>query len=480
MSKVSVIIATHNRVGLLKRAIDSVLNQTFKDFELIIVDDNSKDGTKELVESYDDNRITYIFNENNPAKTHCRPLNVGILRSRGEYITYLDDDNEYYPYKLEISVKALDKEKDIDAVYCDMLIEDKEGNTQHGIALDFDAQFLLRRNYIDTSVVMHRRQAIFDVGGWDEKVKRFTDWNLWARMTRWGHKFKRIPIIALKYYAHGGDTQSSRTPVRSWFDPLTQMTMFEPPFDPVGDYIFRPYLGKNRRETAPKVAIFTLTYDRLDYTKRMFQSMSESTKYPFDWFVVDNGSKDDTPNWLADQEHFVFLSKKNLGITGGSNKALEMITEEGGYDIIIKVDNDCEFMTKGWLETLIDIWRRNHNLYMSPYPEGLVSHPGGAPRVGYGTVGPYMIEVTQHIGGFFAMVDARAYKKFRWEDQFVHGNQDTEASLAFRKMGYMPCYIPLHRVMHMDTTEGQHEKYKEYFRRRVLEKQETWKEDEDA
>ena len=54
----------------------------------------------------------------------------------------------------------------------------------------------------------------------------------------------------------------------------------------------------------------------------------------------------------------------------------------------------------------------------------------------------YPIEVTQHIGGFCAFVDARAYRDFRWTDQFKHGNQDSEASMEFRKLGYMPCYIP--------------------------------------
>lgn len=471
MPKISVITSTHNRPDMLERAMRSVLSQTIEDFEYIIVDDSSE-SVEELVRSFNDDRIVYIKNVENPAKTHCRPLNEGIKASKGEFIAYLDDDNEFYPYHLEVLLNAFNNDPDLDVAYCDMMVHGPDA-TVHGIALDFDAQFLLNRNYIDTSEVMHKRQRIFDIGGWNEKVTRFTDWNTWVRMAKWGAKFQRVPIIALKYYAHGGDTQSKRTQVKSWFDPATGLTMFEPPFDPVGDYIFEGYLGANEEETKPKVAIMTKTYDRLEYTKRMYESLKKSTKYAFDWFVWDNGSTDGTTEWLQKQEAVVHFNKDNAGITKANNGLLDMIEREGDYQIIIHVDNDCEFMTKYWLESLVDLWRRNHMLYMSPYPEGLVDHPGGAPRIGHANIGPYSVEVTQHIGGLCAFIDAKAYDDFRWTDQFKHGNQDSEASLNFRFKGYMPCYIPLHRVYHIDTTAGQKQKYKEYFERRKKEKQEV-------
>lgn len=472
---ITVITATHNRSKLLKKAIESVLNQTVKDFEYVIVDDASTDNTKEVVKKYKrkDKRIRYILNKQNPAKTHCRPLNVGIKEARGKYICYLDDDNEYYPYHLEVLIKAFDDPK-LDVAYCDMMVEDEQGNQAHGIFKDFDHQFLMIRNFIDTSEVMHKRDVVFAVGGWDEKVTRFTDWNLWIRMCKWGAKFKRVPIVALKYFAHGGDTQSKRTEVESWFDRELGITMFKPPFDPVGDFIFRPYLGERKEETEPKVAIFTLTYQRIDYTKRMHKSMTLSADYPFDWWVFDQGSGDGTENWLMDdiKPRFVWCNGSNAGITKGSNYLIDKIKHQD-YQIIVKVDNDCEFLTHGWLHTLVDLWKRNHKLYMSPYPEGLVHNPGGAQRIGYSYIGPYFIEVTQHIGGLCAFIDARAYDDFRWDDQFKHGNQDGEASRAFRLDDYMPCYIPLHRLWHIDTTAGQALNYPEYFERRKLEKTEV-------
>lgn len=470
MARVTVITATYNRPDMLERAIYSVLNQTFTDFEYIIVNDNPKDKTREIVEAFNDERIVYIENKENPARTHCRPFNEALKVAKGKYITYLDDDNEYYPYKLEVSVKALDRNPNIDVVYCDMLIQ-SEDDTTPGIAIDFDPQFLINRNFIDTSEVMHKREMAFNVGGWNERIKRFTDWNLWVRMMKWGAKFQRIPIVALKYNAHGGDSQSNRTEVESWYDPVYQMTMFKPTFDPAGCYIFEDYLNEKEREKKPKVVVMTKTYGRLEYTKRMWKSLNDSTDYPFDWFVYDQGSSDGTKEWLEKQDVAVHYSKENVGISKADNRLLDMIGDD--YDIIFHVDNDCEFLTKHCLNSLVDLWRRNHMLYMSPYPEGLVHNPGGAQRIGYAYVGPYMIEVTNHIGGFCAFIDARAYKDFRWQDQFKHGNQDMEASTEFRKRGYMPCYIPLHRVWHINTTEGQYKDYPEYFARRVKEKTEV-------
>lgn len=474
MPTISVITATHNRAkNFLPKAIKSVLNQTFKDFEYIVVDDASTDHTEQVVKRFDyDKRIKYIKLEENTG-THTAPLNRGIMESTGEYIAYLDDDNEWYPYHLEVLKKAVDN--GVDVAYCDMMV-DYGDKMEQGIAMDFDSQFLLNRNFIDTSNVLHKRDIIFAVGGWDETIKRFTDWNLWVRMMKWGAKFQRVPIVATKYSAHEGDTQSKRTEVNSWYDPRTGLTMFEPTFDPSGCFIYKSYLDKREEETNPKVAIYTLTYDRLDYTKRMAKSMFDTAGYPFDWFVFDQGSEDGTGEWLDKYKKIRYLEKRgeNVGITKGSNAMIDAIKDrKKEYQIIIKIDNDCEFMTKDWLKTVVDLWKRNHKLYMSPYPEGLVHNPGGAPRIGYSYIGPYFVEVTRHIGGFFAAIDARAHDEFRWKDQFKHGNQDMEASMEFRKQGYMPCYVPLHRIMHMNTTSGQHKDYPDYFERRKKEKTEV-------
>lgn len=117
MPKVSVIIPTYNRVKLLPEALDSVLNQTYRDFEIIIVDDGSMDNTKEIVESYINLQtrqpvnpltIRYIYQEN---KGPAAARNTGIKQVRGEYIAFLDSDDSWLPEKLEKSINFITQNK---------------------------------------------------------------------------------------------------------------------------------------------------------------------------------------------------------------------------------------------------------------------------------------------------------------------------------------------------------------------------------
>lgn len=101
---VSVIIPTYNRADKIKPAVESVLNQTYTDFELIIVDDGSTDNTKDVIESINDSRIRYVYQENAGA---CSARNNGIICSKGEYIAFHDSDDIWHKDKLEKQMNAL-------------------------------------------------------------------------------------------------------------------------------------------------------------------------------------------------------------------------------------------------------------------------------------------------------------------------------------------------------------------------------------
>ena len=116
MPVVSAIIPTYNFGRFLGEAIQSVLDQTFTDFELIVVDDGSTDDTREVVGSFNDSRIRYIYQENRglPAAR-----NTGIKASRGEYIAFLDSDDIWLTQNLELKVKSLDSHPDAGLVCSD-------------------------------------------------------------------------------------------------------------------------------------------------------------------------------------------------------------------------------------------------------------------------------------------------------------------------------------------------------------------------
>lgn len=463
---ISVVLTTYNRANtFLPKAIESVINQTYKNWELIIVDDCSTDNTREVVSKYtNDSRVQYHrLSKNSGSDT--KPKNEGTRKATGNYIIYLDDDVRLRKKALKKLLTLLRMNRAVDVAYGDMWIS---SHNQPGIARDFDAQFLMLRNFIDTSAALMKRKAILDVGGWDETLPKFVDWNLWVRMTKYGKKFKRLPEFTFDYYIHE-DSKSNRVKTEMWNHPLLG-ELFVPTFDPSGCLIELPYLKKPHE---PRVAIFSIHYDRLDYSKLTYQDMIKTSGYPFDWFCWDNGNGE-TFDWIEKKgvAKFCGTRKTNLGISEASNKLIRAIGE-ANYDITIKIDNDVEFFTHGWLKDIVDLWKRNHMIYVSPYVEGLKDNPGGAKRKGYGMVGGEYIEVTNHIGGIFAAISTKAYKDFEWKDQLLHGNQDVEASHAFRLNGYMPCYYPKHAICHRDTTVGQQKKYKKYFERRESEKTAT-------
>lgn len=477
--KVSVIVTTHaDRGPRCKRAVKSVLKQTYRDFEVIVVDDGSTDNTEELITGLNNKRVRYIKREKNSGGYQGVAKNVGIKAARGEYIAYLDSDNTYRTGHLAMLADCLDKFPFIDLAYGDRLVYDEENErVLDAVKSDFDPSGLLNANYVDVSDAMHRKEIVYYVGGWDEKIKRMADWDLFARMVKAGAIFNRVPMILTDYILHKGSI-SNTTPIKGL------------EFSPYGSEINAGYL---RPKQDPKVAIFTITKDRLDYTKRTFESMHKTTEYPFDHFVIDNGSTDGTVEWIEKNDKGWITgghnNEKNVGISKASNQALDLIQNKemhgNEYDIIAKVDNDCEFMTEGWLEDIVDIFQRNEKFILSPYVEGLRDNPGGAPRSGYGYVCPedekHYLGITNHIGGICCAAHKKAYLDFdeatlgfrpwRWKEKsFLHGNQDVEFSVHCQEMAIQPAYLEAHRVEHMDTTAGQEEKMPEYFELRKEEK----------
>lgn len=467
MTKVSIITSTYNRCNRLAKAIESVQKQTFQDYEHIIVDDGSTDGTAEIVKGFNDPKIKYIKRPKNFG-TDTRPKNDGILKAQGEYIAFLDDDCEYRPDHLQALVSELDKQpENIPLVYGDrwLVDETKSIGDQLGITSDFNAALLMQRNYIDMSDVLVRKQALYDVGGFDEEYRKYVDWNLWVRLNKYGYDFKHVPLILTDYHLHSG-MKSNR--------PEDEKGFSQPAWDPYDCIVELNYLGI---KPEPRVAIFTLTYDRLEYTKACFEALHKTARYKFDHYVVDNGSTDGTIAYMDNVQLktgspvWFHSNMSNIGISAASNQAVQKILKNG-YDIIIKVDNDCHFENTGWLEAMVKVWKSNHRLALSCYVQGLKDNPGGAPRFTRGKIAGETIGMTKHLGGICHFVDARAYKNWRWdESSFLHGMQDLEFSQYLLSIGYQMGYLENWFCTHIDGTEGQHKKYPEYFERRKQEKQ---------
>jgi glycosyltransferase involved in cell wall biosynthesis len=201
--EISVIISTFNRGGgngLLQRAIDSVLTQTFKNFELIIVDDHS-DQPPAFTLPDGENRVIAVRLPWNTGY-QVRPKNVGIMCSRGKYIAYLDDDNVFLPNHLEVLYKAI-TEKQADVVYGDRVYKSTvpdEKRFMGKMSYDYDLKKINMGNYIDTSDIMHTIQSINDIGYWDIFWERKADWLLMTRFGKKGMRIIHVPEILTEYW----------------------------------------------------------------------------------------------------------------------------------------------------------------------------------------------------------------------------------------------------------------------------------------
>lgn len=468
MAKVSVVMSTYNRTDRLKRAIKSVVDQSFTDWELIVVDDCSTNSPEPIISSFNDDRIKFIRLDKNFG-TDTKPKNVGILASSGEYVAFLDDDNEFKPDHLLVLVKELDRDSKISVVYGDRYcVSEIEGQPSNiGVKSNFNGDLLMSQNFIDTSDVLVRKQALFDVGGFDERYQKYIDWNLWVRLYKYGHDFRRVPLVITNYYLHN-TMKSSKT--------LDEKGFSKPAWDPIEVEVELDFLGKKEE---PRVAMYSLTYDRLQYTKESFKSIRETAGYDFDHYIVDNGSKDGTRQYLLEYQIqypdrvTLMFNEENKGIAIASNQILECIKENNkGFAIIGKIDNDAYCKTHGWLKKIVDIWKKNHRMVLSCYIQGLKDSPGGAPRLAWGNIDNELVGITQHLGGICCFSSADIRLSFVQDDKAtLHYFDDLMFSKKCQENNYTMAYLENYYISHGPSgTEAQESEQAEYFERRKEEK----------
>jgi glycosyltransferase involved in cell wall biosynthesis len=203
---VSVVLPTRNRSSLLPTAIRSVLAQTFSDLELIVVDDASDDDTPRVTGGFTDPRVRILRRERPGGGAQAR--NDGIASATGELVAFLDDDDEWFPEKLE-SQTALLRSADprVGVVYSSYSVVDRESGQVLGRKVARDrgdlSETLLARNVVGgTSSVVVRRQCLTEAGGFDAALPSFQDYDLWIRLSRnaW---FDFVERDLLRYYEHG-------------------------------------------------------------------------------------------------------------------------------------------------------------------------------------------------------------------------------------------------------------------------------------
>lgn len=221
---VSVIIPTYNRGYCIERAVNSVLSQTWKNLEVIIVDDASTDNTEEIIHGIEDGRIRYIKYDVNRGANHAR--NLGIESAKGKYIAFNDSDDEWLPQKLEKQMKQLylaDRtEGNVGGVYCIVTKYDNGEIVQ--VAPDLSKwgecvigdvyRFMQSHMFISTQTLLLKKEVLETVGKFNEDLKRLQDWELLLRVAQ-KYKFTLVQESLVNAYVQKECISKN---IQAWFE----------------------------------------------------------------------------------------------------------------------------------------------------------------------------------------------------------------------------------------------------------------------
>ena len=223
---VSVVIPTYNSADFVAQAVQSVLDQTYRHFEIIVVDDGSTDETRLVLHQFD-NRLKYLYQEN---RGPSAARNTGIKAAKGEYISFLDADDLWFPNKLQVQLEFMQQHKEIGLAFSDL---DEFGHTENEgqrsllskfffyadllsqKSLDDAFKKLLIENFIMTSTTISRRKSFAKAGLFEETLKVVEDREMWLRIAA-NFQIACIPVIVGKKRVHSTNiSQNDELTLRS-------------------------------------------------------------------------------------------------------------------------------------------------------------------------------------------------------------------------------------------------------------------------
>lgn len=365
---VSVIMPAYNRASTLGRAVESVLAQSHKNWELLVVDDGSDDDTPAVAAGYaakcGNIRVISI-----PHGGVSAARDAGLREARGDMVAYLDSDNRWLPDYLLFTVQALLESGAKTACSALRIIdEDNNGAVSHR-ARRFDLDALLKNNFIDINIYAHRRELFGELGGFDPELRRWVDWDIILRQTA-RHYPAEIPAVLCEYFRK---------------EKLNQITLDEPQaykFKVLNKHLINwPRLERELSGRVPgRVSVIIPVLNLPDLTRDCVNAIhAHSAETDYEIVLVDNGCAPDTAAVLADlarhprvrlvsnYENYMFSLGNNLG----------MAESTGEY--LVLLNNDTR-VSPGWLAPLIAPLRDDPDTGMTGpkllYPDGTVQAAG--------------------------------------------------------------------------------------------------------
>lgn len=387
---VSVIVPTLDRPDMLRTALESILAQSYRDFEIVVVNDGGPDVSRVLAALDDDGRISYVRHGANRGLAAARNSGVGV--ARGRFVAYLDDDDRFFPEHLATLVPYLEEQPER-IVYSDALraLQRRDGHgyrtTQRDLpyANDFDRARLLVNNLFPVLCVMHARSVWEVVGGFDESFFAHEDWDLWLRLSA-RFPFLHVPSITAEFtqrsdgssmtgstqpeflrtaeiiYARTADEAAKLPGVRRarahFLASLRARVVAEeaPRAAAAPARLPSPAAADEAHPAGAAAAVFDCSiviplYNRADLTEQCLVRLAEVTQdASFEVILVDNGSTDATAALLEKLggDVQIIRNAENLGFAAACNQGARVA--RGRY--VVFLNNDT-LPLAGWLAPLV-------------------------------------------------------------------------------------------------------------------------------
>ncbi len=344
--KISVIMPVLNREHVVGAAIASVLSQSYPHFELIVVDDGSTDETLTVVKAIADPRIVVIENRTNLGVSASR--NIALRAAQGEYIAYLDSDNSWDERYLAAMAGAFARLPRTDALYCGQYLFRGAAKAPEAIRFaSFNRSLLANRNYIDLNVFCHTKNVYRKVGGFDESLRRYVDWDLIMRIAECS-TIASVPALLSHYFYDNAENTITKnaalaidlTRVREKQALRRQVAVRTP---------------EEKQLAANQVSVIVPSFQALDELQECLESVFASEgAASIEVIVVDNRSDAAVVRYLealaTAGKIRLILNERNYGFTYAVNQGIAAAMP--GNDILL-LNNDARLAPSaiGMLQT---------------------------------------------------------------------------------------------------------------------------------
>ena len=478
---ISILLPTYNtNPTYLRSCIDSVLSQSYDNWELCISDDNStseqtKDVIKEYVEKYDNVIVTFRKENGHISKSS----NTALLMAKGDYISLLDHDDILPPNALFEVVNAINKNPEVDLIYTDEDKIDHEGNhIEPFFKPDWSPDFMNSCNMITHFATM-KANIIRGVNGFTVGTHGAQDWDLFLKITAKTNNIYHIPKIL--YHWRKSETSTAMNADSKPYAYINQKNVLRSSVRQRKENAYidsHVALGFWRKKyvipTNPLVSIIIPTKNNFKYIKKCIESIIENTTYPyFEIIIVDTGSTDSQVNnfygkLINDNENIQIVKyKKKFNFSDACNYGAD--NSNGEY--LLFLNNDTEVITHDWIQSLLEHAQRPEVGMVGPkliFEDKTIQHAGIvlserdiAFHPFYGQderVDIFTYIYTANIRNVSAVTAACSMvsrKKFDeaggFDPKLRVTYNDVDLNLKLRKKGYYNLYTPYAELFHYES-----------------------------